>query len=52
MLGTKQQAIARLENPAYTGHSLSMIRRYADALGAIVDVRVIPSEALASSAAA
>ena len=27
MLGTKQQAIVRLENPAYTGHSLSMVRR-------------------------
>jgi len=52
MLGTKQQAIARLENPAYTGHSLSMIRKYADALDAIVDVRIIPSEALALSAAA
>jgi DNA-binding XRE family transcriptional regulator len=52
LLGTKQQAIARLENPAYTGHSLSMIRKYADALGAIVDVRVIPSETLASLAAA
>ena len=26
-LGTKQQAIARLEDPAYTGHSLSMVRQ-------------------------
>jgi transcriptional regulator with XRE-family HTH domain len=25
MLGTKQQAIARLEDPAYAGHSLSML---------------------------
>jgi hypothetical protein len=52
MLGTKQQAIARLENPAYTGHSLSMIRKYSGALDAIVDVRVIPREVFASSAAA
>ncbi|PKO21972.1 MAG: transcriptional regulator [Chloroflexi bacterium HGW-Chloroflexi-1] len=51
MLGTKQQAVARLENPSYMGHSLSMIRRYADALGAIVDVRIIPSEHLASAVA-
>ena len=27
LLGTKQQAIARLEDPAYTGHSLSMVRK-------------------------
>jgi hypothetical protein len=27
MLGTKQQAIARLEDPAYSGHSLSMVRK-------------------------
>ena len=52
MLGTKQQAVARLENPSYMGHSLSMIRRYADALGAIVDVRIIPGEHLASPVAA
>ena len=47
LLGTKQQAIARLENPAYTGHSLSMIRRYVEALGAAIDVTMVPSERLA-----
>jgi transcriptional regulator with XRE-family HTH domain len=47
LLGTKQQAIARLENPAYTGHSLSMIRRYVEALGATLDVTIVPSERLA-----
>lgn len=44
MLGTKQQAIARLENPAYTGHSLSMVRRYVEALDASLDIIVVPAE--------
>ena len=33
MVGTKQQAIARLEDADYDGHSLSMLQRIADALG-------------------
>jgi len=45
MLGTKQQAIARLEDPSYTGHSLSMVRRYVEALGADLDVTIVPVEA-------
>lgn len=44
MLGTKQQAIARLEDPAYTGHSLGMVRKYVEALGASLDLTVIPTE--------
>jgi len=44
MLGTKQQAVARLEDPSYRGHSLNMVRKYAEALGARVDVTVIPAE--------
>ena len=44
MLGTKQQAIARLEDPAYTGHSLSMVRKYVEALGASLDVTIVPAE--------
>jgi transcriptional regulator with XRE-family HTH domain len=44
LLGTKQQAIARLEDPAYSGHSLSMVRRYVEALGASLDVTVVPRE--------
>jgi DNA-binding XRE family transcriptional regulator len=39
-LGTSQQQISRLESPGYEGHSLSMIRRVADALGATVRVRI------------
>ena len=44
LLGTQQQAIARLEDPSYTNQSLAMVRRYAEALGASVDVIVIPNE--------
>jgi DNA-binding XRE family transcriptional regulator len=44
LLGTKQQAIARMENPAYTGHSLSALRKYAELLGASVDVTIVPKE--------
>lgn len=44
LLGTKQQAIARLEDPTYSGHSLSMVRRYVEAFGASLDVVVVPFE--------
>ncbi len=37
-LGTSQQQISRLESPGYEGHSLSMLRRVAQALGATVRV--------------
>jgi len=33
--GTTQQQISRLESPSYEGHSLSMLRRVAEALGAL-----------------
>ena len=42
ILGTKQQNISRLENPAYRGHSLSMLSRYARALGGELMVTVVP----------
>ena len=51
MLGTKQQAIARLEDPAYSGHSLSMVRKYVEALGASLDVTIVPDEATGAYAA-
>ena len=51
LLGTKQQAIARLEDPAYTGHSLSMVRKYVEALGANLDVTIIPAETTGAYAA-
>ena len=37
-LKTSQQNISRLESPSYEGHSLSMLRRVAEALGATVHV--------------
>ena len=39
-VGTSQQQISRLESPAYKGHSLSMLRRVADVLGATVLVEI------------
>jgi transcriptional regulator with XRE-family HTH domain len=39
-LGTSQQQISRLESPAYEGHSLSMLRRVAEVLGATVQVKI------------
>ncbi|NWF93073.1 MAG: helix-turn-helix domain-containing protein [Syntrophaceae bacterium] len=39
-VGTSQQQISRLESPSYEGHSLSMLRRVADALGASVRVEI------------
>jgi len=44
LLGTKQQAIARLEDPAYSGHSLSMVRKYVEALGASLRLTILPAE--------
>jgi len=37
-LGTSQQQISRLESPSYEGHSLSMLRRVAEVLGAHLHV--------------
>lgn len=48
MLGTKQQAIARLEDPAYTGHSLSMVRKYVEALGASLRLTIVQAEVIAA----
>jgi transcriptional regulator with XRE-family HTH domain len=38
LVGTSQQQISRLESPSYEGHSLSMLRRVAEVLGATVYV--------------
>lgn len=43
-VGTTQSAISRLEDADYEGHSLSMLRRIAEALGATVDVEIDPGE--------
>lgn len=39
-VGTSQQQISRLESPTYKGHSLSMLRRVADVLGANVYIKI------------
>ena len=41
-LRTSQQQISRLESPGYEGHSLSMLRRIARALGAQVRIEFEP----------
>jgi len=41
-LKTSQQQISRLESPSYEGHSLSMLRRVAEVLGATVHVTFTP----------
>ena len=40
MAGTSQQQISRLESPSYEGHSLSMLRRVAEVLGAKIHVEI------------
>ncbi len=47
-LKTSQQQISRLESPAYEGHSLRMLRRVAEAMGATVHI-VFESGAKAGS---
>lgn len=39
-VGTSQQQISRLESPSYEGHSLSMLRRVAEILGATIRVEI------------
>jgi len=43
-VGTSQQQISRLESPSYEGHSLSMLRRVAEVLGASVHVEIKPQK--------
>jgi transcriptional regulator with XRE-family HTH domain len=42
-VGTTQQQISRLESPSYEGHSLSMLRRVAEALGATIRIELLRS---------
>jgi transcriptional regulator with XRE-family HTH domain len=44
LLHTSQQQISRLESPGYEGHSLSMLRRVAEALHARVRVVFEPAQ--------
>jgi DNA-binding XRE family transcriptional regulator len=43
-LHTSQQNISRLESPSYEGHSLTMLRRVAEILGATIRVTIAPKE--------
>lgn len=44
-IGTKHSVISRLESDDYEGHSLSMLRRIAAALGQRVEIRFVPKRA-------
>ena len=43
LVGTTASVISRLEDADYSGHSLSMLRRIAAALGKRVDIRFVPA---------
>ena len=51
LLKTSQQQISRLESPGYEGHSLSMLRRVAEALHARVRVVFEPDGEVAGHVA-
>ena len=40
-VGTTQQQISRLESTSYEGHSLSMLRRVAEAFGATIHIELL-----------
>jgi transcriptional regulator with XRE-family HTH domain len=51
-VGTTASVISRLEDAEYEGHSLSMLRRIAGALGMRVEIRFLPAKPKAASAPA
>ncbi len=42
-LKTSQQQVSRLESPSYEGHSLRMLRRVAEAVGAEITIAFTPA---------
>lgn len=40
LVGTSQQQISRIESPSYEGHSLSMLRRVSEVLGATIQIKI------------
>jgi DNA-binding XRE family transcriptional regulator len=46
MVGTTESVISRLEDSEYGGHSLSMLRRIAEAVGKRVEIRFVPRKKL------
>ncbi len=45
LVGTKQPVISQLENADYQGHSLSMLKRIADALNQRLEIRFVAKDA-------
>jgi DNA-binding XRE family transcriptional regulator len=45
-VGTSKSAISRLEDADYEGHSLSMLKRIAEALNKRVEIRFLPAKRL------
>ena len=45
-VGTSKSAICRLEDAAYEGHSLSILKRVAEALDKRVEIRFVPAKRL------
>ena len=43
LVGTKQPVISQLEDADYEGHSLSMLKRIADALNQRLEIRFVPT---------
>ena len=48
-VGTSASAICRLEDADYAGHSLSLLKRIADALDRRVEIRFLPAKRLRSA---
>ncbi len=48
-VGTSASAICRLEDADYDGHSLSMLKRIAEALDKRVEIRFLPAKRLKSA---
>ena len=43
-LGTTASVVCRLEDAAYEGHSLAILRRIAEVLGKRIEIRFVPAE--------
>jgi ribosome-binding protein aMBF1 (putative translation factor) len=50
LIETKQSVIARLEDADYEGHSLSMLQRIGEALGQRIEINLVPTTKIQSSA--
>lgn len=48
MIGTSESVISRLEDSDYTGHSLTMLKRIAEAVNKRVEIRFVPRSVLST----